>query len=507
VNAQKLLFHRLMTELLPPAVQRESVSGYLRFDDQTVCPEEARTAMGDLKTLVQSEAHKAFTNPQVGDALRQLSEHNSKLSILERRIVQRLVQGYQRASALPTDFVEKKEKILSDANQAWAEARQKNNSSIFMPHLKAVLKIMKELAEYHGADQADPTSYYSSLLAGYEPGTSPERIDKLVQAVIDWAVPFVRQIAECDVTLDHSPLHGHFDMDRQRSLAEALTRQMGYDYGRGRLALTTHPFMSSINADDHRITMRMNPKFLSSCLFAVMHEGGHALYAQNVDPFMNQINTSGMLYSLGLHESSSRLWENMVGRSLPFLEFAYPIIKALFPQLNTVSLEQFYQAVNVVQPSHIRVEADEVTYMLHIALRYQLEQAIITGEIKPDNIPGEWDKLFEQYFGIKVDKPANGWLQDVHWSYGYYGYFPTYLLGNLASAQLWAAFRKKTPAWESHFRVGDFTHLLGFLKKRLYGQGYVLSLDDAMIEATGDQLDPAHWCDYAAEKFGGLYKL
>ncbi len=507
MNAQKRLFYRLLNELLPEAVVRESIRGHLFFDDQTVCPSRGRVLFADTKAFAGREAHEAFIRDEIGDVLQRLNEHNSKLSNTEWMIVDRLILSYKYASALPPKFVERMDKIQSAANQAWAKAREKSDSSIFMPHFKKVLRVTREMAEFFGAKPGNLATQYDALLPVYEPGMPADRIDKIVSAVIKWVVPFLRRIQESGVKLDDKPLHGHFSIDRQSSLARAVTRWMGYDYSRGHLAMTTHPFMSTVGQDDHRITMRINFGFLSAGLFAVMHEGGHGVYEQSVDELIHKVNVSGLLHSHGIHEASSRLWENMVGRSQPFLEFAYPTIQTLFEQFHDVPLDRFYGAVNRVEPSYIRVEADELTYMLHIALRYRLERAIMAGDIKPADVPGEWNKLFKEYFGIEVDKDSNGWLQDVHWSYGYIGYFPTYLLGNLAAAQLWAMFRQKHPAWESHFRAGNFSLLFNWLQKNVYRLGHVKSLDSAMIDATVEKLDPRHWFWYMREKLGPLYEL
>lgn len=350
-------------------------------------------------------------------------------------------------------------------------------------------------------------SLYQALSWAYEPEMDIKRIKQIMEDVRQWLVPFLGKIRESGVIPSDAVLHGHFPINQQKQLAEVVLRTIGYDYQRGNFAVTLHPFMAPVGTNDSRVTTRFNPSFLSSSFFGVMHEGGHASFEQGVDELIGGIRVMEMKCSMGIHESQSRLWENLVGRSKPFWEFFYPILRAIFPEYWSVSLDDFYQAINVVKPGAIRVEADEVTYNLHILLRFELELALLTGDLKINDLSVAFAEKMTEYLGYTPVNVAEGVLQDIHWAAGYVGYFPTYLLGNLATAQLFVQFAKENPRWDDAFHLGNFKCLLDWMRQRVHPFGHVKELDKLIVEVTGEQLNPEYWFEYLKEKFGRLYKL
>ncbi|MBU0598120.1 carboxypeptidase M32 [Patescibacteria group bacterium] len=494
-----------LIELLQPANQKGSIAARLHFDDQTGSPpdEEAKKQLAQLMALAEREAHELFTADSISQAL----TGRTGLSLTEQRMVDRLQLSHDMAKRIPPEFVQKQREHIQAANRVWIEARQKSDFTLFQNTFTKSVELAREEAIMLGADSGRPETYYPALLPIYEPGMDFARLREIIEAVQGPTVDLLGRITSSGKEFTDKLWRGYFEIDRQKSLGQTAAWLMGYDFKRGILKVTVHPFMSTVGLNDCRITTRYDPTYLPQALGGVMHEAGHGLYEQNVAEAIRRFITVPLVHSHGIHESSSLLWECFVGRSKPFLQFFHPILTALFEQYRDVSVDELYQAINRVMPSFIRVEADELTYNLHIILRFGMEPEILAGNIKPEDVPAEWNRRFKELFGIAVDTDANGCLQDIHWSHGYFGYFPTYLLGKLGAAQLFAAFVKAVPSWQEQFRMGNFRVLLDWLCKNVYPYGHVSAMDDLMVKATGEKLNPKYWFDHLEEKFGQLYGL
>jgi carboxypeptidase Taq len=357
--------------------------------------------------------------------------------------------------------------------------------------------------------EADAVGYkthrYDALIEEYEPGTTVAELKTLFAGLTAELAPLVKKIVTSPKQPDTSILAREFPVDRQKVFAEAAAVAIGFDFSSGRLDTTAHPFCSGFGPGDCRITTRYNPRFFNEAFFGVLHETGHAMYEQGL-PAEHFGTPLGVACSFGIHESQSRLWENQVGRGRPFWEHFYPRLRQTFPTaLADVSVDAFYHAINDVRPSLIRVEADEATYNLHIALRFELELALLSGDLTPADLPGAWNERFEALFGLKVPDDSRGCLQDIHWSFGGIGYFPTYTLGNLYAAQLMdAARREPGSALEDDFRRGDFARLKGWLGQHIHRHGQRYRAAELCRRATGSPLSPKPFLSYLNEKFGSL---
>lgn len=473
--------------------------------------------MADKKAFMEKKAHEAFIRPEIGDLLYELEAQKSDLSdevrFNDRRLlVERLVFCYRRAKALKPDFVERKSRATSEANTIWEQAKHDKDFSIFVSPLQKVIEIVKEEAWLYGAGDSNSDSLYTALLQGYEPGMTAQRAREILCGAHKWLstlLPKIQgsSIKPFDEELAKKVLRGIFPRDRQRLLAEAAVRAIGYDFQCGNLAETEHPFMITVGPGDHRITTKFVEDYLAAAFFGEVHEGGHAGLEQGRHTMLNWADNYAFVISMGIHESQSRLWENVVGRSPYFWLYFYPILQAIFPKYYGIPQEDFFKAINVVKPSPIRIYADEVTYNLHILIRFEIEIALLSGELPVEDLPAAFAQKMEEYLGIKPDDVAQGVLQDIHWAIGYIGYFPSYTFGNQAAAQLFAKFQELHPEWQREFSRGNFRILLDWLRENVHPLAYLETLDSMLQRVTGEPLNPEHWVKYIEEKFCPIYQI
>jgi carboxypeptidase Taq len=420
-----------------------------------------------------------------------------------RSLLREVWRDYSRAKKLPSDFVIRLSRECSLAQQVWVEAKEHHAFSQFLPNLRTVLSLKREEAEYLGYRD----SPYNALLDVYEPGSTIAALRPLFAQVKGRLVPLLKKIQQSSVQIDDAMLFHTFDQAPQLEFGRMVLTAMGYDFERGRLDLSSHPFTTSFHPTDVRVTTRVHEHDLQSCLFSCIHEGGHGLYDQGLDPryFGTPLGDS---VSLGIHESQSRMWENCVGRSRPFWHFFYPMLQQTFyHQLRALDGEQFYAAINRVKPSLIRVEADELTYNLHVMLRFEIEQDLIEGRTRPEDLPGIWNQKMEEYLGIAPSNDAEGVLQDVHWSLGAFGYFPTYTLGNLYSVQFYEQAKLEIPHLEDEIAAGQLMVLQCWLGQKIHRWGRMFTPDHLAQRVTGRSLDPEPFLSYVEKKYGELYRL
>ena len=491
---------RQLKERLAQISDVSSANGLLMWDRQTYMPKGGVAGRAEQTATLSRIAHEMLVDAETGRLLEALDQPDP--SSEDGALVRRARREYEKATRLPGELVAEISRTTALAEPAWVEARERSDWSLFAPHLETILPLQREAAEHLGYED----HLYDALLDGYEPGAKKARLEKMFEELKTELVPLIRSISERDGEDREAPLHNAFDEKAQERFGEEVITRFGYDWDRGRQDRTVHPFCIGLTPGDVRITTRFDPGWLSPALFGTMHETGHALYEQGVDPAYARTPLSGGT-SMGIHESQSRLWENLVGRSRPFWSHFYPGLQKAFPEaLGEFELEGFYRAINAVSPSEIRVEADEVTYNLHILLRFELEVALIEGSLSVSDLPSAWNAMMEEYLGITPENEATGALQDVHWSAGLFGYFPTYTIGNVLSVALFDEAIGAYPAIPEQIAEGEFSTLLGWLRENIHRHGSRYYPDELIERVTGRPLDAAPYLKYLKNKFGQLYE-
>ena len=480
----------------------ENAANLLEWDHETYMPAGAAEARSHQVATLRQLAHEQFTSQRVGDLLADAEEKLNGTDPLDTdaALVRVSRREYDKATKVPSHIVAEMARTVSRAKHAWKEARENDAFSEFAPHLQTLIALSVEKAEALGYEDR----VYDALLDQYEPGMKTADVERVFGDLRARLVPLVDSFLEAPQP-DGSFLHKHYDHQKQWDFGLEVIRDFGYDFNRGRQDLSAHPFTTSFSITDVRLTTRVNETFLPTALFGTLHEAGHGLYEQGVALELDRtLLAEGT--SLGMHESQSRLWENLVGRSLGFWKHYYPRLQQFFPdRLGVVSLDNFYRAINRVSPSLIRVEADEVTYNLHIMLRFELETALIDRSLSISDLPAAWNDKMEEYLGIRPKDDAEGVLQDIHWSLGIFGYFPTYALGNLMSTQLFDQAEKDLGNLEAQIEAGQFTDLLNWLREKIHQYGKKLDATDLLKRTTGSDLNSRSWLAYIERKYGELY--
>ncbi len=479
--------------------------GVLEWDQQTFMPDGGVCRRAEQIGLLSRMIHEQFTASQTGDLLARAELEVSDLEpdSDEVRLAANVRRDYDRDVKIPVKLAEEMAHHSAVSESAWREARASKDFPRFAPTLERMVDLVKQAAEHLGYTD-DP---YDPLLDTYEPGAKTAEVSVLFEEIKPHLVELTRLIAESGVTRREGDLSGDFPIVSQRALTQEIVKALGYDFTRGRQDEAAHPFCTSFARDDVRITTRYDEKRLEGAVYASMHECGHALYEQGFDSEYDGTPLAGGASS-GIHESQSRLYENLVGRSRPFCKWLLPRIQSAFPDPAAAwTADAFYQAVNRVQPSFIRVEADEVTYNLHILLRFELERDLLRDRVKVRDLPDAWNAGMEQYLGITPPNVALGVLQDVHWPSGLFGYFPTYTLGNVFSAQIWNAVRRDLPDLDSEIEQGQFDALRDWLCECVHRHGRKYLPKEVIEKATGEPPTTDYYVAYLRGKFGDLYGL
>ncbi|MFO7652374.1 MAG: carboxypeptidase M32 [Candidatus Krumholzibacteriia bacterium] len=474
-----------------------SVLNLLSWDQEVSLPRGGVPARARQRSALATVVHQRLTDPELGRLLDELAggKHEPFLAADLRE----MRRQRDRAVKIPSALVAAKSEAESHCHQAWADARRDDTWSVFEPHLARLLDLKRQEAEAVGYE----TEAYDALLDEYEPGATAAQLATVFSELRRDLTALLAELGPA-APGDGALLSQGFAEDRQQELSRRVLRAVGYDFERGRLDTSLHPFTEGIAPGDVRITTRFHPQELGAGLYASLHEGGHALYEQGLPP-EHEGTAVAQAVSVGIHESQSRLWENQVGRSRPFFTYLRPILVELFPdQLGAASEETLYRAANVVRPGAIRIEADEVTYNLHIILRMEMERALLRGDLPVAEVPGVWRERMRDSLGVVVPDDRNGALQDIHWAVGVFGYFPTYTLGNLYSAQFFAAARQALPELDAQIARGDFQPLLAWLRREIHARGSLLLADDLCRQVTGSGVSPAPFLDYLRSKYRAL---
>jgi carboxypeptidase Taq len=473
----------------------------LNWDQEVYMPSKGAKFRAQQLATLAGLHHQFFASPELGELLEELS-HDENLTFEQKRNIKLSLKDYTDNKKYTTEFVQKMSKTVSEAFVNWQEAKQKSDFSIFAPKLKELVALKREECEILGYNDHP----YNALLNQYEPGITVAELDDIFAGVKKQLVPFVKQIFNAPQN-DESLMFQHYDKDKQWQFSLDLLKNMGYDFEAGRQDISTHPFTTSFSSQDVRVTTRIKENDLSEIIWSTIHEGGHALYEQGLLP-ENYGLPQGSACSLGIHESQSRLWENNVGRSLAYWKYHFPKLKQYFPeQLKNYTEEDFYKAMNIVKPSLIRTNADEVTYHFHILIRYEIEKELIAGNIEVEELPLIWNKKYKEYLDIDVPADDKGVLQDIHWSHGSFGYFPTYSIGSFYAAQFYQQAKKEINGLETMMENGDTSKLLEWLREKIHKHGRIFEANELCEKVTGEKLNFQYFMEYAQQKYAYLYNL
>lgn len=483
----------------------DELLGVVYWDMRTGAPRKGIAQRSEAVGTLSAESFRLATSAEMGELLAELTkpERLATLGEIDRRLVTETNKDYERNRRIPPEMYQKYVVLTSQAESEWEVAKENNDFAGFVPYLEQIIEYNRKFIKLWGP-KATP---YDTLLDMYEPGLTTIELDRLFGELRARLVPLAEAIAKSEHQPDTSFLVGTFDKEAQKRFSKLILKEMGYDFEAGRLDESVHPFATGLSTGDVRITTRYLPNDLTSALFGTIHEGGHALYEQNIMPELAGTPLSTGT-SMGIHESQSRLWENMVGRSLGFWQRYLPDLKALFPgQLEDVTPENFYRGINVVQPSLIRIEADELTYNLHIMIRYEIEKMLFNEDLNPRDLPEVWNRKYKEALGVMPASDAEGVLQDVHWSGGAFGYFPSYSLGNMYGAQMIATAREQMPQLDAQIAEGDLLPLKAWLTERVYKYGKLLDPADIIEKISGKPLESTYLCEYLEKKYRDIYKL
>jgi carboxypeptidase Taq len=494
-----------LREVLGEVGDLEEASRLLEWDMETYLPAGGFSGRGQVLSTLNRRAHDLFTSERLSrlleaaeSAVAGLDFESDDVSLV--RVTRR---DHDRERRVPSELVGEMAEASAAASPAWREARGKSDFELFAPHLQTNLDLSRRRAEAIGFESRP----FDALLFT-EPGMTTIQLEEIFAQLKAAIVPLVRRIAARSDQVDDSCLYGDFPARRQLDFVKRVITRLGYDFERGRMDPATHPFMIGINPGDVRLTNRVSTEFLPMSLFGGIHESGHGMYGQGIAPELARTPLwEGA--SPGIHESQSRLYENLVGRGRPFWNHWFGDLQATFPeQLGKVDVEGFYRAINKVHPSLIRVEADEVTYNLHILLRFELENELLEGRLQVDEVPAAWNAKMEEYLGVEPRSHAEGALQDMHWTFsGGMGIFPSYTIGNVVGAQLMAAIETEIPDLADRIEAGDFAPLLGWLRERVHRHGRKFTPSELLEHAIGQPMDAGPWIAYVERKFGEIYGL
>ena len=473
----------------------------LYLDAVTTAPSDTSEGRGVAMSILAGESQKLMTSPETKALLDELSARAGELDLVHRREVEELRRSCEQLTRIPADEYMAYKELCNRADDVWHKAKAQDDFALFCPVLQELVDYNRRFAGYYDASKAP----YDALLNEYERGVDMKMLDSFFATLREGLVPLIHKIGE-KPQIDDSFLHQEYPAAQQKAFADYLMEVMGLDRSHCGLGETEHPFTLEFNNKDVRITTNYDEHNVASSMYSVLHEGGHALYELGIRDDLQYTCLAGGV-SMGVHESQSRFYENLIGRSRPFVEAIYPKVQEFFPQqLGGVSAEQFYRAVNKAQPSLIRTEADEVTYSLHVMVRYELEKRVMHGELKVHDLPGEWNRLYKEYLGVDVPDDKHGVLQDSHWSGGSIGYFPSYALGSAYGAQLLGKM-KETVDVEGCLRRGDFAPINAWNREHIWQYGCLKKPGALLEQALGEKFDPTAYTRYLEEKYGELYSL
>ncbi|MFC4988203.1 carboxypeptidase M32 [Saliphagus infecundisoli] len=476
-----------------------NAAGILRWDQEVMMPEGGTPARAKQLSTLSSISHELLTAEETGDYLDELEGED--LDGDREAVVRETRREYDRATTVPEELVTEISETTSNAHPVWMEAREEDEFSTFAPTLEKLVSLKREYAEHIDPD-ADP---YAVLFADYEPYLDLETAERVLTRLREELVPLISAIDDSDTEIETDAFSGEFDDDTQEELARDALDTLGYDWDRGRIDTAPHPFSSGTQFDA-RVTTRFDEEDLLGSITSTIHEFGHANYTLGL-PDEGYGTPLGEARDLTVHESQSRLWENHVGRSEAFWERFLPQVRERFPEVEATPREAYESANQVYDDNLIRVEADELTYHLHIVIRFEIERDLIAGDLDVEEVPEVWNDKYEEYLGVRPETDAEGCLQDIHWSHGSFGYFPTYSLGSVLAAQLYDAATDAVGDVDSRVREGEFDELNGWLREEIHAHGKRYTTPELIERATGKAYSADDFLAYAKAKYGELYDL
>ncbi len=488
------------TALLQKAADFNYAAAVLGWDQEVYMPAKGAGFRARQLATLATQAHELLTGKEFEAIISELSGRTG-LSEKEAANVRLGLQDFEKNRKLPSSFVEALSHQTSECFNAWIDARQKNDYEIYEPHLAKMIALKQQQAELYGYSDHP----YDSLLDDYEKGASVAMLEPVFATIREKLPPVLAKI-KASTQVSNDCFMQHFPKQSQWDFSMEVLRKMGYDFEAGRQDYAEHPFTTSFSPEDVRVTTRVDENNYASLLWSSIHEGGHALYEQGIPT--NQYGMPlGSAASLGIHESQSRLWENCVGRGLDFWRYFYPVLQGHFPsQLNNISLDTFFNAMNMVEPSLIRTEADEVTYHFHVMIRYELEKEVLENKLSSRDLKAAWNARYEKYLGVTPPNDNKGILQDVHWSHGSFGYFPTYSLGSFYAAQFFNKARVVLPGLDGQIASGEFSALLAWLRENIHQYGRQYTSEELCERVTGEKLNIDYFMQYINEKYAGVYR-
>jgi carboxypeptidase Taq len=471
----------------------------LGWDQETYMPPKGAEYRGRQLATLASQAHELLTSDVYGKLLQELAQMGG-LDDTQQTNVRLSLEDYEKNKKLSPEFVEELSKQTSECFNAWITARRQNDYSVFAPSLDKMITLKRKQADLYGY-KAHP---YDALVDEYEKGATVAMLDPLFKGIREQLLPLLAKIKTLP-QVSNDCFHKHYPKQQQWDFGIEVLQRMGFDFEAGRQDYSEHPFTTSFAPTDVRLTTRVDENNYASMLWSCIHEAGHGLYEQGL-PEEQYGLPLGAAASLGIHESQSRFWENCIGRSIDFWQYFFTVLQKYFPdQLNDVTAEDFFKAANRVEPSLIRTEADELTYHFHVMIRYEIEKTLIEGSLATKDIPGRWNELYEHYLGVKPGDDKTGALQDVHWSHGSFGYFPTYTLGSFYAAQFYDQAQKDMQNLRQQITKGELSTLLHWLREKVHKSGRRYTSEELCEKVTGKKLDPSKFFDYAREKYTRVY--
>lgn len=491
-------------EYLAKISRYEQALSLIYWDLETYAPDNSvnyrSTALGEL-----SETHyNLFVSDKMAEYLDYFSQDNIFNSLCEKdkALIKVTKNEFEKTKKIPVKLVRKLAETTTKANSAWKKAKERDDFSIFQPYLDEIIELVKEEADILGFEN----NRYDALLDLYEPHLKTTEVSKIIEYLKENLTPFLNTLLE-DGEKPRDDFYEHnFDFDKQKQLSLEALKFMNFDFNSGRLDISVHPFTTKIGPRDVRITTKYSPEDLRYSLFSTIHECGHALYELNIpEPFFETPLDDGA--SMAIHESQSRFWENFIGRSFPFWNYFSPKLKSIFNSFEGLSSESLYKGVNIVERSLLRTEADEVTYNFHIMLRFEIEEALINNKITTKELPLIWNDKMKEYLGIVPPNNSLGVLQDVHWSNGSFGYFPSYMLGNLYAAQLFSKLKQDIPDYSLELEKGNATIIITWLKENIHQYGKMFEPQELIYKVTGETLNPKYFVDYITNKYTEIYNI
>ena len=483
----------------------ESIKELIEWDERTYMPPAAGEYRAEQIAYLSRLVHQRKTDPQIHDWLEALASDPLAEDVHSDAgtTIRQLRRQYDQLTKLPTTLVEELTRLAVLGQQAWVEAREKDDFGRFQPLLEKIVELKRQEAEALGYED----SPYDALLDQYEPHAKTKDVAATLEGLREALVPLIGAIRDSGKQAPVDILHRKYPVDQQAAFGQAAAQAIGFDFGSGRLDVTHHPFCTGVGPRDSRITTRYDENFVGSAFFGTLHEAGHGIYDQGLRTELYGL-PPGSYVSLGIHESQSRMWENFVGRSHAFWQHFYPQAQSAFPAaLANVTLDDFFFAVNDVRSSLIRVEADEATYNLHIIIRFELEQALVTGDLAVADLPHAWNEKYQTYLGIAPPSNADGVLQDIHWSAALFGYFPTYSLGNLYAAQFFRKADQDLGGLQTQFAKGEFAPLKQWLNEKIHQPGQCYTAADLLKKTVGEPLHHEALMQHLHAKLDPLYGL